>query len=83
MRTAEVIKGYDESADTILSGRKEAQDALRELIRAQFYAKWSGRVETAEHSVEVTKRLVTSLQALSEKIIKLAELEKGTQVISN
>ena len=83
MRTAEVIKGYDESADTILSGRKEAQDALRELIRAQFYVEMERKVKTAEDSVETTKRLVTSLQALSEKIIKLAELEKGTQVISN
>lgn len=83
MRTAEVIKGYDESADTILSGRKEAQDALRELIRAQFYVEMERKVKTAEDSVDVTRRLVTSLEALSEKIIKLAEMEKETQVISN
>ena len=83
MRTAEVIKGYDESAGTILSGRKEAQDALRELIRAQFYAQMERKVKTAEDSVDVTRRLVTSLEAVSEKLIELAELEKGLPAISN
>ena len=83
MRTAEVIMGYDESAGTILSGRKEAQDALRELIRAQFYAQMERKVKTAEDSVDVTRRLVTSLEAVSEKLIELAELEKGLPAISN
>lgn len=83
MRTAEVIKGYDESAGTILSGRKEAQDALRELVRAQFYAQMERKVKTAEDSVDVTRRLVTSLEAVSAKLIELAELEKGLPAISN
>ena len=75
MRVEETIKSYRELTELILSGRQDAQDALRELLRAQFYQSMELKVESAELSVEVTKRLVTSLQGLSVKIRQLAEQE--------
>lgn len=83
MRVAGVVEGYEESTGVILSGRKDAQDALRQLMRAQFYQGMEAKVETAEFSVEATRRLVSSLQALSDKIGKLAAQEKQTPGISN
>ena len=83
MRTAEVIKDYDESADTILSGRKEAQDAVREVTRAIFLRSMTKKVEIAEDSVKVTQRMVTSLQALSDKLTEIAKQEEGIPGISN
>ncbi len=83
MRIAEVIKGYEESAEAIQSGRKGAQDALRELMRAQHYQRMEAKVEMAEISVDATRSLVLSLQALSEKIQKLSERESGPEAIPN
>ena len=75
MRVDETIKSYGELTDLILAGRQDAQDALRELLRAQFYQSMELKVESAELSVEVTKRLVTSLRGLSTKIRQVAEQE--------
>ena len=75
MRLDDTITSYQGLTDQILAGRQEAQDALRELLRAQFYQSMELKVESAELSVEVTKRLVTSLQDLSTKIRHLAEQE--------
>ena len=75
MRLDDTITSYQGLSDQILAGRQEAQDALRELLRAQFYQSMELKVESAELSVEVTKRLVTSLQDLSTKIRQLAEQE--------
>ena len=83
MRIDEVIRGYDESAGAIQSGRKEAQDALRELVRAEFLTSMEQKVETAEDSVDMTKRLVTSLEAVSKKLGELAKLKKEIPAISN
>ena len=83
MRIAEVIEGYDESASAIQSGRTKAQDALRELAQAQFVLRMEQKVKTAEDSVDVTKRLVMSLKEVSEKLIELAELEKGIPAIAH
>ena len=83
MRIDEVIRGYDESAGAIQSGRKEAQDALRELVRTQFLTSMEQKVETAEDSVDMTKRLVTSLEAVSKKLGELAKLKKEIPAISN
>ena len=55
---------------------------MRELLRAQFYQSMELKVESAELSVEVTKRLVNSLQNLSTKIRQVAEQEIP-QTISN
>ena len=75
MRVDETIKSYRELTDLILAGRQDAQNALRELLRAQFYQSMESKVESAELSVEVTKRLVASLQDLSTKIRRVAEQE--------
>ena len=75
MRVEETNKSYGELTDLILTGRQDAQDALRELLRAQFYQSMELKVESAELSVEVTKRLVTSLRDLSTKIRQVAEEE--------
>ena len=82
MRVDETIKSYGELTDLILAGRQDAQGALRELLRAQFYQSMEQKVESAELSVEVTKRLVSSLQNLSTKIRQVAEQEIP-QTISN
>ena len=82
MRVDATIKSYGELTDLILAGRHDAQDALRELLRAQFYQSIERQVESAELSVEVTKRLVNSLQNLSTKIRQVAEQEIP-QTISN
>lgn len=83
MRLEGTIQSYSELTDQILAGRQQAQNALRELLRAQFYQSMESMVESAEHSVDVTKRLVSSLQALSGKIRQLAEEEMPEQTISN
>ena len=75
MRVDETIASYGELTDLILAGRQDAQDALRELLRAQFYQSMELKVESAELSVDVTKRLVTSLRGLSTKIRDVAEQE--------
>ena len=75
IRLDETIKSYRELGDLILAGRQDAQDALRQLLRAQFYQSMELKVESAELSVEVTKRLVDSLQKLSVKIRQVAEQE--------
>ena len=75
MRVDATIQSYEELTEQILTGRQEAQDALRQLLRAQFYQSMELKVESAELSVEATKRLVTSLQDLSTKIRQLAEQE--------
>ena len=83
MRLEGTIQSYGELTDQILAGRQQAQNALRELLRAQFYRSMEQMVESAEHSVDVTKRLVDSLQALSDKIRQLAEEEMPQQTIPN
>ena len=83
MRLEGTIQSYGELTDQILAGRQQAQNALRELLRAQFYLSMESMVKSAEHSVDVTKRLVSSLQALSGKIRQLAEEEMPEQTISN
>ncbi|MCY4515170.1 MAG: hypothetical protein OXC69_08585 [Candidatus Tectomicrobia bacterium] len=75
MRVDTTVQNYEELSEQILTGRQEAQDALRQLLRAQFYQSMELKVESAELSVEVTKRLVMSLQKLSTKIRQLAEQE--------
>ena len=75
MRVDETIRSYGELTDLVLAGRQDAQNALRELLRAQFYQSMELKVESAELSVEVTKRLVTSLRGLSTKIRNVAEQE--------
>ncbi|MDE0206071.1 MAG: hypothetical protein OXP66_08585 [Candidatus Tectomicrobia bacterium] len=83
MRLEATIQSYDELTDQILAGRQQAQNALRELLRAQFYRSMEQMVESAEHSVDVTKRLVVSLQTLSNKVRQLAEEEMPEQTIPN
>ena len=83
MRLEGTIQSYGELTDQILAGRQQAQNALRELLRAQFYRSMEQMVESAEHSVDVTKRLVDSLQALSDKIRQVAEQEMPEQTIPN
>ena len=83
MRLEGTIQSYGELTDQILAGRQQAQNALRELLRAQFYQSMESMVESAEHSVDVIKRLVSSLQALIGKIRQLAEEEMPEQTISN
>ena len=75
MRLDDTIQGYGELTELITTGRQDTQDALREVLRAQFYQSMARKVETAENSVKVTKRIVDSLQQLSTKIRKLAEQE--------
>ena len=75
IRLDETIKSYRELSDLILAGRQDAQDALRQLLRAQFYQSMELKVESAETSVDVTKRLVDSLQKLSVKIRQVADQE--------
>ena len=83
MRLDKVIKGYDESAEAIQSGRKVAQDALSALVRDQFLTSMEQKVRTAEYSVDMTKRLVATLEAASKKLREVAEREKGIPAISN
>lgn len=75
MRLDETTRSYGELSGLIRAGRQDAQDALRELMRARFYRSMESKVETAEHSVEVTRNLVASLQNLSAKIRQVAERE--------
>ena len=83
MRLEEGIQGYGELTDQIMAGRQEAQDVLRELLRARFIRSMELMVGSVEHSVDVTKRLVSSLQALSAKIRQMAEQELPEQSIAN
>lgn len=83
MRLEGTIQSYGELTDQILAGRQQAQNALRELLRAQFYRSMEQMVVSAEHSVDVTRRLVDSLQALSDKIRQVAEQEMPEQTIPN
>ena len=83
MRLEGTIQSYGELTDQILAGRQQAQNALRELLRAQFYRSMEQMVVSAEHSVDVTRRLVDSLQALRDKIRQVADQEMPQQTIPN
>ena len=83
MRLEASIQSYGDLTDQILAGRQQAQNALRELARAKFYRSMEQMVESAEHSVDVTRRLVDSLQTLTDKVRQLAEEEMPEQTISN
>lgn len=75
MRLDETTKSYGELSELIRSGRQDAQDALRELMRARFYQSMELMVENAEDSVDVMRNLVASLQNLSAKIRQVEEQE--------
>lgn len=82
MRLDETTRSYGELSELIRSGRQDAQDALRELMRARFYQSMELMVENAEDSVDVMRNLVASLQNLSAKIRQVEEQEVP-QAISN
>ena len=83
MRLEEVIQSYGELTNEILAGRQETQNALRELLRAQFIRRMEMMVGAAEHGVNVTKSLVNSLRSLTGNIRQIAEQELPEQAISN
>ena len=75
IRLDEVIKQYEALGDSIQAGRQDAQNALKEVSRAQFIQKMELKVQSAEFSVEVTKRVLTSLRDLSSRIRVVADAE--------
>ena len=75
IRLDEVIKQHEALGDSIQAGRQDAQNALKEVSRAQFIRKMELKVRSAERSVEVTKRVLTSLRDLSSRIRVLADEE--------
>ena len=83
MRLEATVQSYGELGDEILAGRQQAQRAMSELQRAQFYRSMEAMVLSAEESVDVTRRLVDSLQILSDKVRQLAEEEMPEPTISN
>ena len=83
MRLEATIQSYGELGDQILAGRQQAQNALSELQRAQFYSSMERMVVSAEESVDVTRRLVDSLQILTDMVRQLAEEEMPEPTISN
>ena len=82
IRLDEVIKQHEALGDSIQAGRQDAQNALKEVSRAQFYQQMERKVESAERSVEVTKRVLDSLKELSSRIRTLAD-EEMPEPISN
>lgn len=75
MRLDQTLTDYGSLADQIVKGRKEAQEALTMLSRAQFYRRMEQKVQSVERSVEMTKRVLLSLQSLGAGIRKVAEQE--------
>lgn len=73
VRLEQTLKDYDSLADQIVKGRQEAQEALTMLSRAQFQRRMEQKVESVERSVEMTKRVLASLQGLGAGIRKVAE----------
>ena len=75
VRLEQTLTDYDSLADQIVKGRHEAQEALTMLSRAQFYRRMEQKVQSVERSVEMTKRVLVSLQGLGDGIRKVAEQE--------
>lgn len=75
MRLGDQIENYEELGGLIRSGRRDAQDAVRELTRARFYQNMESMVKATEYSVEITRNLVESLQNLGARIRELATHE--------
>ena len=73
VRLEQTLTDYDSLADQIVKGRQEAQEALTMLSRAQFYRRMEQKVQSVERSVEMTKRVLVSLQGLGAGIRKVAE----------
>ena len=73
VRLEQTLTEYDSLADQIVKGRREAQEALTMLSRAQFYRRMDQKVQSVERSVEMTKRVLVSLQGLGAGIRKVAE----------
>ncbi len=85
VRLEQTLVDYDRLADQMMKGRQEAQDALTMLSRAQFYRSIEQKVHSVERSVEVTKRVLVSLQGLGAGIRKVAEQDvpQPSQTIPN
>ena len=75
VRLDQTLMDYDSLADQIVTGRQEAQEALTTLSRGIFYRRMEQKVESVERSVEMTKRVLVSLQGLGAGIRKVAEQE--------
>ena len=73
VRLEQTLTDYDSLADQIAQGRQQAQEALTMLSRAQFYRRMEQKVQSVERSVEMTKRVLASLQGLGAGIRKVAE----------
>ncbi len=76
------IKRYGELGRSIQSGRRQAQNALRELARTQFYLEIESMVTSASHSVKMTENLVSTLRKLSTKVSELAK-QKTPRAVPN
>ena len=73
VRLEQTLTDYDSLSDQIAMGRQEAQEALTMLSRAIFYRSIDQKVQSVERSVEMTKRVLVSLQGLGAGIRKVAE----------
>jgi hypothetical protein len=73
VRLEQYLKDYDDLADQIVEGRRQAREALTMLARAEFYTSIELMVDSVELSVEMTKRVLVSLQGLGVGIRKAAE----------
>ena len=74
------LEEYDSLEAQIAQGRREAQKALTDLSRAQFYRRMEEKVQSVEMSVEMTRRVLTSLKGLGAGIRKVAEQEVPTPI---
>ena len=73
VRLEQNLKDYDDMADRIVEGRRQAREALTMLARAEFHTSIRLMVDSVELSVKMTKRVLVSLQALGVGILKAAE----------
>ncbi len=80
MRLEQTLKDYDELADQIVKGRRDSQSALSLLARAQFIRIMEQKVASIERSVEMTRRVLDSLQSLGAGIRKVAEQEVPSSI---
>ena len=71
----QMLQEYDSLANEIIKGRQHARKALTELSRSHFIQVMELKVKSVEQSVEMTKRVLASLQSLGAGIRKIAEQE--------
>ena len=80
VRLEQYLKDYDDLADQIVEGRRQAREALTMLSRAKFHGSVEQMVDSVERSVEMTKRVLDSLQGLGVGIRKVAEQKAPSSI---